>query len=72
MQHVLLHHAQTNVVGRDPDLNLGVVGRLDRWTKRLPHHVGQHIYLLPMTLLLPIRWIFMDVKMLLEANYSGK
>jgi fatty acid desaturase len=64
-QHVVGHHAFTNVVGLDPDIHAGVAE--DRAFFRLAHahawhpwHVWQHVYLGALYSLLAVKSIYVD------------
>jgi len=55
-KHGLLHHAYVNVHGHDTDIDLGILGRLSPYQRRLPHHRWQHLYMWAFYGLLPVKW----------------
>lgn len=60
-QHVLLHHAETNRHGRDPD-HKG--SKVVRFSWRSEYHIWfrlQYLYTLPLTALLSFQWVFADI-----------
>ena len=44
IQHNLLHHTYTNILGHDEDLEAGRVLRFSKNAEWMPHHRFQHLY----------------------------
>ena len=59
-KHGVLHHTYTNVEGHDTDPDVGLVGRLTPFQRRLWFHRWQHLYLWPLYGLLAMKWHFVD------------
>ncbi|MEX2219451.1 MAG: acyl-CoA desaturase [Phycisphaerales bacterium] len=60
-RHSVLHHTYVNITGHDTDIDLGALGRLTPYQKRLAVHRWQHLYMWPLYGLMAIRWqIFGD------------
>ncbi|MEX0777919.1 MAG: acyl-CoA desaturase [Phycisphaeraceae bacterium] len=60
-RHTVLHHTYVNITGHDTDIDLGALGRVTPYQKRLKIHRWQHYYMWPLYGLMAIRWqIFGD------------
>lgn len=59
-QHGVFHHTYTNVKGHDPDVDLGILGRLAPAHRRLPFHRWQHLYLWLLYGFLAVKWHLYD------------
>jgi linoleoyl-CoA desaturase len=59
-KHAVFHHTYVNITGHDTDIDLGLIGRLSPYQKRLPYHRWQHYYLWPLYGLLAIKWQLVD------------
>jgi linoleoyl-CoA desaturase len=59
-KHVVFHHTYVNVADHDPDINLGVLGRVTPHQTRLAFHRWQHLYLWPLYGLLAVKMQFVD------------
>lgn len=59
-KHGVLHHTYTNVERHDTDPDVGIVGRLTPFQRRLWFHRWQHVYLWPLYGLLAMKWHFVD------------
>lgn len=60
-RHSVLHHTYVNITGHDTDIDIGALGRLTPYQKRLAVHRWQHLYMWPLYGLMAIRWqIFGD------------
>jgi len=60
-RHTVLHHTYVNITGHDTDIDLGVLGRITPYQKRLKIHRWQQYYMWPLYGLMAIRWqIFGD------------
>jgi len=55
-KHGVYHHTYVNITGHDTDIDLGFLGRLTPYQRRLPFHRWQHFYLWPLYGLLAISW----------------
>lgn len=55
-KHVVFHHTYVNITGHDTDIDLGLIGRLTPYQKRLWFHRWQHYYLWLLYGLMAIRW----------------
>ncbi|MBT7654965.1 MAG: acyl-CoA desaturase [Flavobacteriaceae bacterium] len=63
IQHNLLHHTYTNILGHDEDLEAGRVLRFSKNAEWMPHHRFQHLYFFFLYGLLTINWaIFTDLQ----------
>uniref|UniRef100_A0A7S0VTU3 Cytochrome b5 heme-binding domain-containing protein n=1 Tax=Hemiselmis tepida TaxID=464990 RepID=A0A7S0VTU3_9CRYP len=58
--HVLMHHAETNVEGDDPDIT-GELIRFNKLTTWKGHHKWQAVYTWALLPLLPLSWHFKEV-----------
>lgn len=71
-RHTVLHHTYVNITGHDSDIDLGALGRVTPYQKRLPIHRWQHYYMWPLYGLMAIRWqLFGDYLDVIRANVSG-
>jgi linoleoyl-CoA desaturase len=59
-KHNFIHHSYANITGHDDDINVGLLGRLSPYQKRLSVHRWQHYYLWALYGLLPFKWFFFD------------
>jgi linoleoyl-CoA desaturase len=59
-KHVVFHHTYVNVAHHDPDINLGILGRVTPHQTRLAFHRWQHLYLWPLYGLLAVKMQFVD------------
>lgn len=57
IQHNVLHHTYTNIIGMDEDVDAGIVLRFSDSQKRKPHHGYQHYYAWFLYGLMSISWI---------------
>jgi len=57
VQHNVLHHTYTNILGMDEDVDAGIVLRFSEDQKTKPHHRYQHIYAWFLYGLMSISWI---------------
>lgn len=55
-RHSVLHHTYVNLTGHDCDIDIGALGRLTPYQKRLAVHRWQHLYMWPLYGLMAIRW----------------
>ena len=63
IQHNVLHHTYTNILGHDEDLEAGRVLRFSKNAEWMPHHKFQHLYFFFLYGLLTINWaIFTDLQ----------
>ena len=61
IQHNLLHHTYTNILGHDEDLEAGRILRFSKHSQWMPHHRFQHFYSVFLYGLLTLNWaIFTD------------
>ena len=59
-KHGVYHHTYVNITGFDTDIELGALGRLTPYQRRLPFHRWQHLYLWPLYGFMAIKWQFFD------------
>jgi linoleoyl-CoA desaturase len=59
-KHAVFHHTYVNIVGHDPDINLGIIGRQTPHHRAFGFHRWQHIYLWPLYGLMAIKWHLYD------------
>ena len=59
-KHAVYHHTYVNITGHDTDIELGALGRLTPYQRRLPFHRWQHLYLWPLYGLMVIKWHLYD------------
>ncbi len=57
IQHNVLHHTYTNIIGMDEDVDAGIVLRFSNSQPRKAHHGFQHIYAWFLYGLMSISWI---------------
>jgi len=69
--HVLMHHADTNVEGDDPDIT-GDLIRFHKLTSWKGHHKWQAIYTWLLLPLLPLRWHFSEAGDLWNMSHLGR
>jgi len=55
-RHTVLHHTYVNITGHDTDIDLGALGRVTPYQKRLKIHRWQHYYMWPLYGFMAIRW----------------
>ncbi|MBX3356774.1 MAG: acyl-CoA desaturase [Phycisphaeraceae bacterium] len=71
-RHSVLHHTYVNITGHDTDIDLGVLGRVTPYQRRLPIHRWQHWYMWPLYGLMAIRWqLFGDIADVLRGRVGG-
>lgn len=71
-RHTVLHHTYVNITGHDSDIDLGALGRVTPYQKRLPIHRWQHFYMWPLYGLMAIRWqIFGDYLDVIRGQVSN-
>jgi len=71
-RHTVLHHTYVNITGHDSDIDLGALGRVTPYQKRLPIHRWQHYYMWPLYGLMAIRWqLFGDYLDVIRGEVSG-
>jgi linoleoyl-CoA desaturase len=68
-KHNSIHHSFANITGHDDDINLGFLGRLSPYQKRLPFHRLQHFYLWFLYGFLATKWQLFDD---LRDNVRGR
>jgi len=59
-KHGVYHHTFVNITGHDTDIELGPLGRLTPYQRRLWFHRWQHLYLWPLYGLMAIKWQLVD------------
>lgn len=72
VQHVLFHHAETNVPGLDPDHDLHPIGRLHKFSPRRTWMSLQWLYIPLLYTVLPLQWVFVDVRVLITSMYKRR
>lgn len=71
-KHNSIHHSFANITGHDADIDLGIVGRLSPYQKRLKLHRLQHLYMWGLYGLLPIKWqVYDDFRDLVVGQVGG-
>lgn len=71
-RHTILHHTYVNITGHDTDIDLGALGRVTPYQKRLPIHRWQHYYMWPLYGLMAIRWqLFGDYVDVIRGKVSN-
>jgi linoleoyl-CoA desaturase len=71
-RHTVLHHTYVNITGHDSDIDLGALGRVTPYQKRLPIHRWQHYYMWPLYGFMAIRWqILGDYLDVIRGEVSG-
>ncbi|EKX52416.1 hypothetical protein GUITHDRAFT_161182, partial [Guillardia theta CCMP2712] len=69
--HVLMHHADTNVNGDDPDIT-GDLIRFNKLTNWKGHHKWQALYTWFLLPLLPFRWHFSEIFDLINMKHLDR
>lgn len=59
-KHAVFHHRYVNISGYDPDIEIGMFGRLSPHQKWRPFHRWQHLYLWPLYGLIAVKWHLVD------------
>jgi linoleoyl-CoA desaturase len=59
-KHCVIHHRYVNITGYDTDIDLGVLGRVSPYRKRLWYYRWQHLYLWFIYGFLAVKWEFVD------------
>jgi linoleoyl-CoA desaturase len=59
-KHSVIHHRFVNITGYDTDVDIGILGRLSPYIRRLPFHRWQHFYLWPLYGFLAAKMEFVD------------
>ena len=57
IQHNVLHHTYTNIIGMDEDVDAGIILRFSDSQEKKSHHNYQHIYAWFLYGLMTISWI---------------
>lgn len=70
-RHNVQHHASTNVVGIDGDIDHTPLARLAPQQRWRPWHRYQHLYLWPLYGLLVVRWFLITDFIALSRNRTG-
>jgi linoleoyl-CoA desaturase len=71
-RHTVLHHTYVNITGHDSDIDLGALGRVTPYQKRLKIHRWQHYYMWPLYGFMAIRWqLFGDYVDVIRAQVSS-
>ena len=71
-RHTVLHHTYVNITGHDSDIDLGALGRVTPYQKRLSIHRWQHYYMWPLYGLMAIRWqLFGDYLDVIRGQVSN-
>lgn len=74
VQHNVLHHTYTNIIGHDEDLEAGKILRFSKTAKWYKHHKFQHIYSIFLYGLLTFNWAittdFLQMKRYLKRKLS--
>jgi linoleoyl-CoA desaturase len=71
-KHAVFHHTYVNITGHDPDIAIGVLGRLAAHQRRLGFHRWQHLYLWALYGLLAIKWhLESDFRHVLTGRIGG-
>ncbi|MCZ6646114.1 MAG: acyl-CoA desaturase [SAR324 cluster bacterium] len=72
-KHGIFHHTYPNVTGQDPDIELGVLGRLAPQQPRRMHHRWQQWYIWPLYGVLGLKWhAFDDFHDVLIGHIAGR
>ena len=72
IQHNVLHHTYTNIIGMDEDVDAGIILRFSHDQKKKPLHKFQHIYAWFIYGLLTISWLVSkDFIQLIKYNKKG-
>ena len=72
IQHNVLHHTYTNIIGMDEDVDAGVVLRFSDEQDKKTHHKFQHLYAWFLYGLLTISWLVSkDIIQLIKYNKKG-
>jgi len=72
VQHNVLHHTYTNIIGHDEDVDAGIVLRFSKDQPRKRHHGFQHIYAWFLYGLMTISWLLSkDFIQLRKYNKKG-
>jgi fatty acid desaturase (delta-4 desaturase) len=69
--HVLMHHAETNVLDNDPDVTTEII-RLHKSTNIYGYHRFQDIYTWFLLPFLPISWHFKEIYDLIKMQHCNK
>ncbi len=72
-KHGVFHHTFPNVTGQDPDIELGVLGRLAPHQPHHGHHRWQQWYIWPLYGVLALKWhLYDDFHDLLTGRIAGR
>ena len=72
IQHNVLHHTYTNIIGMDEDVDAGIILRFTKDQNLKSYHKLQHIYAWFLYGLLTISWLVSkDVIQLIKYNKKG-
>ena len=72
IQHNVLHHTYTNIIGMDEDVDAGIVLRFTKDQNLKPYHRLQHIYAWFLYGLMTIQWSFdKDFLQLIRYHKNG-
>lgn len=71
-RHSVLHHTYVNITGHDTDIDLGALGRVTPYQRRLAIHRWQHWYMWPLYGFMAVRWqLFGDFADVIRGQVSG-
>lgn len=72
IQHNILHHTYTNIVGLDEDIDAGILMRFSPNAKKYKMHRFQHIYGWFLYCLLTLQWVtYKDYRLIFIYNKKG-
>jgi len=72
-KHAVIHHTYVNITGHDSDIDMGALGRLTPYQRRLWFHRWQHLYLWPLYGVMAIKWqLYDDFKDVITARIGGR
>ncbi|HXS37287.1 MAG TPA: acyl-CoA desaturase [Flavipsychrobacter sp.] len=72
IQHNILHHTYTNIVGLDEDIDVGFLMRFSPHSKKYSLHRYQHIYAWFLYCLLTLQWVtYKDYRLLFLYEKKG-
>lgn len=71
-KHNQIHHSYSNITGHDDDIDIGLLGRLSPYQRRVGVHRFQHFYLWFLYGVLPIKWqVYDDFRDVLKGQIAG-
>ncbi len=72
-KHAVFHHTYVNITGHDPDIELGILGRLTPHQRQLTCHRWQHVYFWLLYGLLAIKWhLLSDFRNVISGRIGGR